>query len=113
MPFPQRRVVIPPTAGAESLAKNTIGFTHSGKAGDEMEAIKKCSQRSSGTASTRDPFGALSPEIIMRVVEKFLMQLEEQLTEKKVEAVFHPRGLKNTWRRRLRSADGRAGRWRA
>jgi ATP-dependent Clp protease ATP-binding subunit ClpA len=28
-------------AGAESLAKNSMGFTQSVQAGDEMEAIKK------------------------------------------------------------------------
>src|SRR5438477_10038616 len=33
-------------------------------------------------------FRALNHEIIMRVVEKFLMQLDEQLAEKKVEANF-------------------------
>jgi ATP-dependent Clp protease ATP-binding subunit ClpA len=33
-------------------------------------------------------FGALDEEIILRVVDKFLMQLEEQLHEKKVEAIF-------------------------
>jgi ATP-dependent Clp protease ATP-binding subunit ClpA len=35
-------------------------------------------------------FAALDREIIMRVVDKFLMQLEEQLQEKKVEATFTP-----------------------
>ena len=34
------------------------------------------------------PFAALSPEIVMRVVDKFLMQLEDQLHEKKVEINF-------------------------
>ncbi|MBZ4106127.1 ATP-dependent Clp protease ATP-binding subunit ClpA, partial [Escherichia fergusonii] len=33
-------------------------------------------------------FRSLDEEIIMRVVDKFLMQLEEQLHEKKVDAVF-------------------------
>jgi ATP-dependent Clp protease ATP-binding subunit ClpA len=33
-------------------------------------------------------FTALDHEIILRVVDKFLMQLEEQLHEKKVESVF-------------------------
>src|SRR5690606_33399909 len=32
--------------------------------------------------------GALDEEVILRVVDKFLMQLEEQLHEKKVEAIF-------------------------
>lgn len=33
-------------------------------------------------------FRSLDEEIIMRVVDKFLMQLEEQLHEKKVDAIF-------------------------
>ena len=35
-------------------------------------------------------FRALDHDIILRVVDKFLMQLEEQLHEKKVEALFTP-----------------------
>jgi ATP-dependent Clp protease ATP-binding subunit ClpA len=34
------------------------------------------------------PFAALDHEVVMRVVDKFLMQLEEQLHEKKVEISF-------------------------
>jgi ATP-dependent Clp protease ATP-binding subunit ClpA len=33
-------------------------------------------------------FGSLGHDIILRVVDKFLMQLEAQLQEKKVEAIF-------------------------
>jgi ATP-dependent Clp protease ATP-binding subunit ClpA len=33
-------------------------------------------------------FSALDEQIILRVVDKFLMQLEAQLSEKKVEALF-------------------------
>jgi len=82
-------IVMTTNAGAESLAKNSMGFTHSVKAGDEMEAIKKMfTPEFRNRLDAVISFGALSPEIIMRVVDKFLMQLEEQLTEKKVEAHF-------------------------
>jgi ATP-dependent Clp protease ATP-binding subunit ClpA len=82
-------IVMTTTAGAESLAKNTMGFTQSVKAGDEMEAIKKMfTPEFRNRLDAVISFGALSPEIILRVVDKFLMQLEEQLTEKKVEAHF-------------------------
>ena len=37
------------------------------------------------------PFAALDHEVIMRVVDKFLMQLEDQLHERRVEAVFTTR----------------------
>ena len=59
-----------------------------------MEAIKRLftpefRNRLDATIS----FGSLDHDIIMRVVDKFLIQLEEQLHEKKVEATFTP-GLK-------------------
>ena len=66
-----------------------MGFTPSVKLGDEMEPSSACSRPSSGTGSTIS-FRALDHEIILRVVDKFLMQLEEQLAEKKVEAQFTP-----------------------
>ena len=51
---------------------------------------------------------ALDDEIILRVVDKFLMQLEEQLHEKKVEAHLHRRAQGLPRQERLRPADGRA-----
>ncbi|MGH8704328.1 MAG: ATP-dependent Clp protease ATP-binding subunit ClpA [Burkholderiales bacterium] len=82
-------IVMTTNAGAESLAKNAMGFTPSVKAGDEMEAIKRMftpefRNRLDATIS----FRALDHDIILRVVDKFLMQLEAQLSEKKVEAHF-------------------------
>jgi ATP-dependent Clp protease ATP-binding subunit ClpA len=82
-------IVMTTNAGAESLAKNSMGFTHSVKTGDEMEAIKKMfTPEFRNRLDAVISFSALSPEIILRVVDKFLMQLEEQLAEKKVEAHF-------------------------
>jgi ATP-dependent Clp protease ATP-binding subunit ClpA len=82
-------IVMTTNAGAESLAKNSMGFTHSVKAGDEMEAIKKMfTPEFRNRLDAVISFAALDPEIILRVVDKFLMQLEEQLAEKKVEAHF-------------------------
>ena len=57
--------------------------------GDEMADIKRMftpefRNRLDATIS----FRSLDEEIIMRVVDKFLMQLEEQLHEKKVDAIF-------------------------
>jgi ATP-dependent Clp protease ATP-binding subunit ClpA len=82
-------IVMTTNAGAESLAKNSMGFTHSVKAGDEMEAIKKMfTPEFRNRLDAVISFGALDHAIILRVVDKFLMQLEEQLAEKKVEAAF-------------------------
>src|SRR5450830_417745 len=84
-----RNVIMTTNAGAESLTKRSMGFTDSKAAGDEMADIKRMftpefRNRIDATIS----FRALDEEIILRVVDKFLMQLEEQLHEKKVEAIF-------------------------
>jgi len=82
-------IVMTTNAGAESLAKTQMGFTPSVKPGDEMEAIKRMfTPEFRNRLDAIVSFGALTPETIMRVVEKFLMQLDEQLAEKKVEASF-------------------------
>jgi ATP-dependent Clp protease ATP-binding subunit ClpA len=84
-------IVMTTNAGAESLARTQMGFTPSTKPGDEMEAIKRMfTPEFRNRLDAIVSFGALTPEIIMRVVEKFLMQLDEQLAEKKVEASFTP-----------------------
>jgi ATP-dependent Clp protease ATP-binding subunit ClpA len=84
-------VVMTTNAGAESLAKNTMGFTLNKQPGDEMEAIKRMfTPEFRNRLDAIISFGALNSETIMRVVEKFLMQLDEQLAEKKVEANFTP-----------------------
>jgi len=82
-------MIMTTNAGAESLQKHAIGFTNSKQAGDEMADIKRMftpefRNRIDATIS----FRALDEDIILRVVDKFLMQLEEQLHEKKVDAIF-------------------------
>jgi ATP-dependent Clp protease ATP-binding subunit ClpA len=84
-------IVMTTNAGAESLAKTQMGFTPSVKPGDEMEAIKKMfTPEFRNRLDAIISFAALDENTIMRVVEKFLMQLDEQLAEKKVEASFTP-----------------------
>src|SRR5216110_2193592 len=82
-------IVMTTNAGAESLAKTQMGFTPSVKPGDEMEAIKRMfTPEFRNRLDAIISFGALDEKTIARVVEKFLMQLDEQLAEKKVEALF-------------------------
>jgi ATP-dependent Clp protease ATP-binding subunit ClpA len=82
-------IVMTTNAGAESLTKNTMGFTPSVKAGDEMEAIKKMfTPEFRNRLDSVISFRALDHDVILRVVDKFLIQLEEQLQEKKVEPHF-------------------------
>ncbi len=82
-------IIMTTNAGAESLARPSMGFTATRQAGDEMEAIKKMfTPEFRNRLDAIISFRALDHEIILRVVDKFLMQLEEQLAEKKVEAHF-------------------------
>jgi len=82
-------IVMTTNAGAEALTKTSIGFTKPASAGDEMADIKRLftpefRNRLDATIS----FAPLGHEIILQVVDKFLMQLESQLHERKVEAHF-------------------------
>jgi ATP-dependent Clp protease ATP-binding subunit ClpA len=82
-------IVMTTNAGAEMLQKGGIGFSISRVAGDEMAEIKRMfSPEFRNRLDAIISFAALDHEIILRVVDKFLMQLEAQLHEKKVEAVF-------------------------
>jgi ATP-dependent Clp protease ATP-binding subunit ClpA len=82
-------LIMTTNAGAESLQKRSIGFTDNKEAGDEMADIKRMfTPEFRNRLDAIISFGALDQEIILRVVDKFLMQLEEQLHEKKVDAIF-------------------------
>ncbi|MEO8332196.1 MAG: ATP-dependent Clp protease ATP-binding subunit ClpA, partial [Gallionella sp.] len=82
-------IIMTTNAGAEALNKTQIGFTKSGSAGDEMADIKRLfTPEFRNRLDAIVSFAALDKEVILRVVDKFLMQLEEQLHEKKVEVVF-------------------------
>jgi ATP-dependent Clp protease ATP-binding subunit ClpA len=82
-------IVMTTNAGAESLSKASIGFASPKQAGDEMGDIKRMfTPEFRNRLDAIISFRQLDTEIILRVVDKFLMQLEEQLHEKKVEAVF-------------------------
>src|SRR5260221_4517110 len=78
-------IVMTTNAGAESLARTQMGFTPSAKMCDEMEAIKRMfTPEFRNRLDAVISFGPLDQQTIMLVVAKFLMQLDEQLAEKKV-----------------------------
>jgi len=82
-------IIMTTNAGASELSKTSIGFTVNKQAGDEMAEIKRMfSPEFRNRLDAIISFAALDRDIIMRVVDKFLMQLEEQLHEKKVEVTF-------------------------
>ena len=78
-------LIMTTNAGAADLAKEAIGFMRSEREGDDMEAITRMFTpefRNRLDAIIR--FSGLGPEIIRRVVEKFIMQLEAQLEDRGV-----------------------------
>src|SRR5476651_733344 len=82
-------IIMTTNAGAEALNKTGIGFNQSRTTGDEMAEIKRMfTPEFRNRLDAIISFAALDREIILRVVDKFLMQLEEQLHEKKVEINF-------------------------
>ncbi|PKO67055.1 MAG: ATP-dependent Clp protease ATP-binding subunit ClpA [Betaproteobacteria bacterium HGW-Betaproteobacteria-16] len=82
-------VIMTTNAGAETMNKATIGFTNPREAGDEMADIKRLfTPEFRNRLDAIVGFKALDENIILRVVDKFLLQLEGQLAEKKVEVAF-------------------------
>ena len=82
-------LVMTTNAGAEMLNRSSIGFSNSRVSGDEMAEIKRMfTPEFRNRLDAIIPFASLTQPVILQVVDKFLMQLEEQLHEKKVEAVF-------------------------
>ena len=82
-------IIMTTNAGAESLAKPNIGFANSKAAGDEMGAINKLfSPEFRNRLDAIVSFASLDESIIQQVVDKFLLQLEQQLLAKQVEIEF-------------------------
>jgi ATP-dependent Clp protease ATP-binding subunit ClpA len=82
-------LIMTTNAGAETMNKSTIGFTTSREAGDELADIKRMfTPEFRNRLDAQVSFRALNEEIILRVVDKFLLELESQLQEKKVEVTF-------------------------
>jgi ATP-dependent Clp protease ATP-binding subunit ClpA len=82
-------IVMTTNAGAETMNKSTIGFTTKREQGDEMGDIKRMfTPEFRNRLDAMISFKPLDQDIILRVVDKFLLQLEVQLQERKVEATF-------------------------
>ncbi len=82
-------IVMTTNAGAEAMNKSAIGFTNKREQGDEMGDIKRMfTPEFRNRLDAIVSFAALNEDVILRVVDKFLLQLESQLAEKKVEVTF-------------------------
>ncbi|HEV2605042.1 MAG TPA: ATP-dependent Clp protease ATP-binding subunit ClpA [Microvirga sp.] len=78
-------IIMTTNAGAADLAKPAFGFTRAKREGDDQEAINKLfapefRNRLDATIS----FGHLPKEVVSKVVDKFVLQLEAQLADRNV-----------------------------
>jgi ATP-dependent Clp protease ATP-binding subunit ClpA len=78
-------LIMTTNAGAADLAKEAIGFGRSERTGEDQEAINKMfSPEFRNRLDATIGFSSLSPVVISKVVEKFIMQLEVQLEDRNV-----------------------------
>jgi ATP-dependent Clp protease ATP-binding subunit ClpA len=78
-------LIMTTNAGASELAKPAIGFEREARIGDDTEAIERMfTPEFRNRLDAIIPFASLSTEIVQRVVDKFVMQLEVQLADRQV-----------------------------
>ena len=78
-------LIMTTNAGAADLSRTPIGFTHSKHHRDYSEAINSLfAPEFRNRLDAVVPFGHLPPQVIARVVDKFIMQLETQLADRNV-----------------------------
>ena len=83
-------LIMTTNVGAESLSKSNLGFVNSKQETlDEKAEINKAfSPEFRNRIDAIVAFAPLQHETVLKVVDKFLIQLENQLHDKKVEAIF-------------------------
>jgi ATP-dependent Clp protease ATP-binding subunit ClpA len=78
-------LIMTTNAGAAELAKPAIGFSNELRRGDENEAVERMfTPEFRNRLDAIIGFKNLTPEVIGRVVDKFVLQLEAQLADRKV-----------------------------
>jgi len=78
-------LVMTTNAGAEDMSRRSMGFTHQDHSTDGMEAIKKLfTPEFRNRLDAVIQFKALTTDIIIGVVDKFLTELQAQLDDKQV-----------------------------
>ena len=78
-------LIMTTNAGAADLAKAAYGFTRSKREGDDIEAINRLfAPEFRNRLDAIITFAHLSQEVIAKVVEKFVLQLEAQLADRNV-----------------------------
>ncbi|HME27523.1 MAG TPA: ATP-dependent Clp protease ATP-binding subunit ClpA [Acetobacteraceae bacterium] len=78
-------LIMTTNAGASDMAKEAIGFGRDTREGEDEDAIKRLfTPEFRNRLDATIAFAGLTPEIVGRVVEKFVMQLEAQLADRNV-----------------------------
>jgi ATP-dependent Clp protease ATP-binding subunit ClpA len=78
-------VIMTTNAGAESISRRSIGFTHQDHSTDGMEAVNKMfTPEFRNRLDSIIQFDPLSEDVVLTVVDKFLIQLQTQLDDKSV-----------------------------
>jgi ATP-dependent Clp protease ATP-binding subunit ClpA len=78
-------LIMTTNAGAADLAKPAMGFGREERTGDDTEAIDRMfSPEFRNRLDSVISFSSLQPEVMQKVVDKFVMQLEEQLADRNV-----------------------------
>ena len=78
-------LVMTTNAGAQEMSRNSIGFTHQDHSTDGMEVLKKIfTPEFRNRLDTIIQFHSLPKEVIKTVLDKFLVEIQVQLDDKKV-----------------------------
>ena len=78
-------LVMTTNAGAADLAKPALGFGREARVGEDQEAVNRMfTPEFRNRLDATIAFAALSPEVVSRVVDKFIMELEGQLADRNV-----------------------------
>jgi len=89
-------LIMTTNAGASELAKAAIGFNRSRREGDDEEAVNRMfSPEFRNRLDAVIAFASLTPEVIAKVVEKFVFQLEAQLGDRNITIELTPEA--NKW----------------
>jgi len=78
-------LIMTTNAGASDMARETLGFGNLSREGEDEQAVQKMfTPEFRNRLDAIVPFGYLPPEVVARVVEKFILQLELQLADRHV-----------------------------
>ncbi|MFN9067962.1 MAG: AAA family ATPase, partial [Bdellovibrionales bacterium] len=87
-------LILTTNAGAESVAKGSIGLVEASRAGLSVEAIRKTfSPEFINRLDAVVPFQDLTKEIILRVAQKSLDELRMSLVQQRVELIVSPAAI--------------------